>query len=45
MNIERIAAMLTKKLVDISEKYLVRDRPKYPTREPSNGKNNTAYSI
>ena len=37
MNIERIAAMLTK-LVDISEKYLVRDRPKYPTREPSNGK-------
>ena len=34
-----------KKLVDISAKYLVRDRPKYPTKEPSKGKNNIAYSI
>ena len=37
--------MLTNKLVEISAKYFVSDLPKYPIRDPINGKNNIAYSI
>ena len=43
--IDKIAEMLTRKLVIISEKYFVTDLPKYPIIEPSNGKNKIAYSI
>ena len=39
------AEILTNKLVEISAKYFVVDLPKYPIREPINGKNNIAYSI
>ena len=37
--------MLTKKLVIISEKYLIRDFPRKPIIAPINGRKITAYSI
>jgi hypothetical protein len=40
-----MADIHTKRLVVISEKYLVKDFPKYPIIEPSKGKNKIAYSI
>ena len=43
--IDSIAEIHTNKLVEISAKYFVIDLPKYPIKEPSNGKNNIAYSI
>ena len=43
--IDKTAEMLTSKLVKNSEKYFVNDLPKYPTIEPSSGKNKIAYSI
>ena len=43
--IEIIAAVLTNKLVTISENNLLIDFPKYPMIEPINGKKITAYSI
>ena len=43
--IDKIADIVTNKLVVISEKYFVNDFPKYPIREPISGKNIIAYSI
>ena len=36
---------LTNKLVVISEKYLIKDFPKYPTIEPIKGRDIIAYFI
>ena len=43
--IEKIAEIITNKLVVISEKYLINDLPKKPSIDPTKGKKITAYSI
>ena len=43
--IDKIAEIQTNKLVVISEKYFVMNLPKYPNKDPINGKNIIAYSI
>ena len=42
---DRIPEILTNKLVIISEKYFIKDFPKYPTIEPIRGRKIIAYSI
>ena len=42
---DKIAEILTNRLVVTSEKYFVKCLPKYPIRDPINGKNIMAYSI
>ena len=41
--IDKIADMLTSKLVVISEKYFISDLPKYPAIEPISGRKIIAY--
>jgi len=42
---DKIAEILTNKLVIISEKNFARDLPKYPITDPNKGRNKIAYSI